>query len=390
MGITLILGGISYIITGIFVLYLFIYGVNIKRGSVSLKADVDTYTLRQKDSMDFKYALNVVFKIPFLFFVSLISPYYFVPATGEKEKRFFASDRKLLGTIKYVGNRRGVYVIGEFAIHISDPLGFFKRKIIVQDEKKIYVFPYVVPFEKLNIYLSEPTSGIKAKYQLNLDYTSIAGIRDYTTNDPLSMIHWKQTAHRDKLTVKELDFTASKRIQIVIDYYKKSTQFQDAASAIAASVANYTTQHHLPVGLITNGMPMENIAIGKGEFHLMQLFKTLALANNKKSEESVLFLKKLSLHLKFGSEIFFLEKDLTEKLMIELLKLKHYISRLNIVLLPDNTFVLPQEKPPRYYFKEAYYLTVLGRSKEALAKDGIFVYPILGKDYASKLEMVRR
>ncbi len=86
--------------------------------------------------------------------------------------------------------------------------------------------------------------------------------------------------------------------------------------------------------------------------------------------------------------MFYIEKDISEEVMLSLMKIKPFVSRLNIVLLPDNTFVLPHEKPPRYYFKEAYYLTVLGHSKEALAKEGIYVYPILGKDYANKLEKV--
>ena len=388
--IVLVLGGVTYLILGIYVLYLLLYSLYIKKGSVSLKTDVNTYTVRQKDRADFSYTLNVDFRIPFLFTVSLVSPYYFVPAKGEKVNRFFTSRKILSGNIGYVGNRRGVYRVGKFDITISDPLGFLKRKVTVSDEKTVYVFPYVVPFQRLNVYLSEPINGIKAKYQLNMDYTSIAGVRDYSTNDPLSMIHWKQTAHRDKLTVKELDFTASKRIQVVVDYYKKNLQFQDASSAIAASITNYAIHHHLPVGLVTNGTPKENIKIDKGEFHLMQIFKVLALASGDDAIETAKFLESLSLNIKFGSEIFFIESDISERMMLLLLKLKPYVSRLNIVLLPDNTFVLPNENPPRYYFKEAYYLTVLGHSKEALAREGIFVYPILGKDYASKLEMTRR
>jgi uncharacterized protein (DUF58 family) len=388
--VVLILGGVSYLIFSMFFLYLMLYMIYIKKGSLTLKSNVETYTIRQRDRTRLQYNLSVSFTLPFLFTAFLVSPYYLVPASGEKENKFFATRKILSGNVEYVGNRRGVYKIGKFFVTVSDPFGFIKRKIEISDEKTIYVFPYMVPFEKLNIYLSEPVSGAKAKYQLNLDYTSIAGVRDYLTNDPLSMIHWKQTAHRGKLTVKELDFTASKRVQIMVDYYKKNLQFQDAASAIAASIANYSIYHHLPVGLITNGMPKEDIKINKGNFHLMTILKALALASSDEAEPAIEFLRKVATRLEFGSELFFIEKDVNEELMLELLKLKPYVSRLNIILLPDNTFVLPHEKPPRYYFKEAYYLTVLGHSKETLAREGIFVYPILGKDYASKLEMIRR
>jgi uncharacterized protein (DUF58 family) len=359
-----------------------------KNGTVVLKTDVDTHTIKQYDYVNFLYDLKIKFTLPMVYFITLNSTYYFVPAEGEREKRIFASSGRITGKIRYVGNRRGVYDVGSFALHINDPLGFFKRKINVYDKKRVYVFPFVVPFDKLNIYLSEPLSGIKAKYQINSDYTSIAGVRDYIQGDPLSMIHWKQTAHRNKLTVKELDFTASKRILIVLNLYKKNLQFQDSAAAIAASIANYSISRHLPVGLIVNGTPPEDLPLGENSFHLMKLFKLLALASDEDAVSIEKFLRTLSSKLPFGVEVFFIDKDITRDTMLSLMRIKPFVSRLNIVLLPDSTFVLPHEKPPRYYFKEDYYLTVLGYSKEALAKEGIFVYPILGKDYASKLEKV--
>jgi len=388
--LSLIFGSIFYIITALYIAYLVIYGSTINKGKVFLQTDVSNYTLRQKDALDFFYTLKVDFPVPFVFLVTLSFPYYFVPFKGEKSKRIFAKKNVLKGKIKFVGNRRGVYDVGKFTLRISDPLDLFRREENASAIRRIFVFPYIVPFEKLNIYLSEPVSGIKAKFQLNRDYTSIAGVRDYTTQDPLSMIHWKQTAHRGKLTVKELDFTASKRIQIAIDLYKKNLQFQDSSCSIAASIGYYAVYHHLPVGIIVNGSPTEDINIGRGTFHLMQVLKTLALTNNAGSSATLRFINSLPLKIDFGVELFFIEKDLNKEVMLLLLKLKPYVSRLNIVLLPDNTFVLPHEKPPYYYFKEMYYKEVLGRSKEALAREGIYVYPILGKDYASKLEEVRR
>ncbi len=386
---SLIFGRAFYVVTALYIVYFIIYSNAINKGKVSLQTKVNVYTLHQKDTLNFFYTLRVDFSVPFVFLIMLSYPYYIVPLKGEKEKRKFVRKSTLKGAIKFIANRRGVYDVGEFIVHISDPLNLFVKREVVSVTHRIFVFPYIVPFERLNIYLSEPVNGIKAKFQLNRDYTSIAGVRDYTTQDPLSMIHWKQTAHRGKLTVKELDFTASKQIQIAVDLYKKNLQFQDASCAIAASIAYYAVHHHLPVGAIINGRPSDDINIRRGSFHLMQLLKALALASSYNAEDTLKFINSLLLKIGSGTELFFIEKDLTKNIMLALLKLKPYVSRLNIVLLPDNTFVLPKEKPPYYYFKEAYYKEVLGRSKEALARDGIYVYPILGKDYASKLEKVR-
>jgi uncharacterized protein (DUF58 family) len=384
----LIFGQVFYLLLAAYIIYFFVYKNSIDRVNISLKTNISSFTFRQRDSFTFSYSLKFDSQLPQLFLLNFMFPFYIVPVEGKKKEKVFARNSEFIYTFKCKANKRGIYEIGTLEAITYDPLGLFIKKQVFSDYKKIFVFPFLVPFEKLKIYLSEPIEGLKAKYKINRDYSYVAGVRDYTEDDPVSRIHWKQTAHKGSLLVKEFDFSASKKIIVSVNFYgrSKNTSFEDYSTSIAASICYYAFRNHLPFGVIVNFSGIERSDVKAGEFHLMNVFKMLSLRINNPFPTSD-FIKQMSLLIPFGSELFYIDRDLTKDLMLEIIKLKHFASKINIILLPDNTFVLPNEKPPRYFFKESMYMKLLGQSADSLAKEGIFVYPILGKDYASMIEV---
>jgi len=371
-----------------YVVYALVYYYFIKRGSIELKTHVDNYTLRQRDILHLKFSFHLHFSIPYLFSVSIKTPDYLVPASNRLNIEAFRAKFDLENEILLKANRRGQYEVGEFDLIVSDLFGVVHREQKVSDVKKIFVFSLLVPFEKLKIHLSEPLEGLKAKYVLNPDYSYIAGARDYNENDPVSLIHWNQTAHRGRLTVKEFDFSASKRLIIIINLDSKSLKFQDYATSLAASICYYAQKFHLPFGVIINSKELIITKIGRSDLHLMETFKTLSMTGDDEiglKEED--FISRITDRIPFGAEVFYVDKTLSPYFKLKIMDLKKNASKLNIVLLPDETFLLPQEKPPRYYFREPYYFKVFGQSRDELAKEGIYVYQILGKDYSSMMEI---
>ncbi len=374
-----------YLLLILTVIYTVVYSVTFRKYLLKLRTQINTHTIHQNDIFSLSYQLNFGFKLPVLVSVNISFPHYIVLNQGEKNIKVFSRNQKMEKVILCKGNKRGTYSVGKFIVDISDPLGFFKLEKLLIDAKKIFVFPFLIPIEKLKIHLSEPIEGIKAKYQLNRDYTYVAGVRDYTFEDPVSMIHWKQSAHKGKLSVKEFDFSASKKIVIALNLFGKNTAFEDYASAIAASICYYAFKFHLPFGVIIGSKDILYSGVGNSEFHLAQVFKDLSMTH-KETLSTEKFLSKINHYVPFGAELFYIDKDVDFKAMLAIMGIKPFLAKINVVLLPDNIFVLPSEKPPMYFFKETEYLKVLKNSKEALAKEGINVYPILGKDYLSLLE----
>ncbi|MGB9694411.1 MAG: DUF58 domain-containing protein [Caldisericaceae bacterium] len=385
---TLVFGQVFYLLTLLFVIYLLVYAKPVNNLNVRLRINSSSLTLRQRDRLSLVYEMSFDTLLPQLIDVNFELPFYIVPMKGNKKEHvFIRHDGDFSYQFECKANRRGTYEIGEVEVISHDPLGLFVKRYVVRDLKKVFVFPFLVPFEKLRIYLTDPLEGLKAKYQVNRDYSYVAGVRDYSEGDPVSMIHWKQTAHRGSLLVKEFDFSASKKIVVALNLYGKykNASYYDYSSSLAASICYYSFIHHLPFGVVANFEGFEKTQVASGEFHLMNVFKLLS-SDTKTPIATDDFIRRISLHIPFGSELFYIDGDLTEELMLSIINLKSLASKINIILMPDNSFVLPHEKPPNYFFKEATYMKLLGESTEALAKEGVFVYPILGKDYATIME----
>jgi len=384
----LIFGQVFYLLTLLFVLYIIIYNKPINSINIGLKVDSSSLTLRQRDKLNLSYKISFDTLLPHILAINFRLPFYIVPIKGNKKEEVFVNrHREFFYPFECKANKRGTYEIGEVEVIAHDPLGLFVKKYMAKDIKEVFVFPFLIPFDKLRIYLSDPIEGLKAKYQIHRDYSYVAGVRDYTQEDPVSMIHWKQTAHKGSLLVKEFDFSASKKIIVALNLCGKfkNASYEDYASSLAASICYYSFTNHLPFGVIANFEGIQNSRVNSTEFHLMNIFKMLSM-KTKSPMATEDFFKQMSLYIPFGSELFYIDRDLSRDLMIDIINLKTLTSRINILLMPDNTFVLPSEKPPHYFFKEAAYMKILGQSTEALAKEGIFVYPILGKDYATIIE----
>lgn len=383
--LSLIFGRWYYFILIITLLYFFIYQFSLKKTSFNLKVSLQPYTIHQGDSISINYLFDFNSLLPQQVFSEFIFPNYIVHKSGDRRLKVFARKMKIEKELMAGGTRRGVYDVGEMLISFSDPFGFFNLSKTINCFEKVYVFPFLVPIDKLKIHLSDPIEGIKAKYQNNRDYSYVAGVRDYNSMDPISMIHWKQTAHSGKLSVKEYDFTASKKIVIALNFFAKNAKFQDYASSLAASICYYANKRHLPFGVLINGGENKKLKVEANEFHLYESFKELSFYTEEACETNE-FILKISQFAPFGSEILYIDKEINELSMLKIMKIKPNFSKINIILILDDVFVLPREKPPFYYFKEAKYLRFLKDSIESLAKDGINVYPILGRDTIQVLE----
>lgn len=378
--LSILLGRYYYLLLFLGTLYFILYRTTLRKLVGSIKVSVFPQTVHQGDKISIDFECSVTCPMPVQVFETFKLPPYIVHSRGDIRHQILGRRIKENVSLICVGNRRGIYEVGEVFLGISDPLGFFSIGLSLKDTKKIYVFPFLVPLEKLRIRLTDPVEGMKAKYRNNKDYTYIAGVRDYVNGDPVSLIHWKQTAHRGKLSIKELDFTASKRIVIAINSYGKNQKFLDYASGIAASIAYYALKHHLPFGLTFNSENTKYAMLKSTEYHLYEIFKDLS-SFGEKARPTAEFVSLLPSLAQFGSELFYIDRDVDRNIMLSLMKVRAHFGRLNIVLLPDNVFVLPGEKPPLYYFKETEYFRLLKNSIESLSREGINVYPILGKDY---------
>ncbi len=383
---TAFFGFVFYLLLFFSVVYVIFYALALRKMKVVVDCDIRNYTTTQKSPFNINYTFLFNSFLPFKVLYKLELPPYIVSISNKSSILLFG--KKMADTLEanLVSNRRGIYEIGSATVVVTDPLNLFLFIKKYGKLKTIFVFPKVVPLSKLNIKLLDPYEGIKAKYRINFDYSYVAGVREYTLGDPVKLIHWKQTAHKGELVVKEFDFSASKRIYVAINNYKKSLKFLDAATSVSASILYYANKYHLPFSVIINTKDFVDIKLDSGEYHLLECFKILS-NNFSDAFETESFIKTLIQKSEFGSELFYIDKEINFDTLLLLFRLKYHFSKINIILLIDETFVFPEEKPPYYYFKEPPFINELNTLKDILEKEGVTLYPILGKDYLSLLEV---
>jgi len=148
------------------------------------------------------------------------------------------------------GRKRGVHPIGPLHVTVSDPFGFFSRRIALQTLSDAVIFPTPIPLTgdaaSAGIEAHLVAAGERARgAESGMEFY---GIRDYQPGDELRRIHWPATAHHAQLTVIEFDQGVSENMAVVVDT-RAGTEFGSGAHTTlevavraAASLARWTLE----------------------------------------------------------------------------------------------------------------------------------------------------
>jgi uncharacterized protein (DUF58 family) len=156
-------------------------------------------------------------------------------------------------------HRRGLFTLGPWQAHISDPFGLFLVTLDYPETRSILIYPQVVHLPTLPLPKGAATgTGRTSRRTLDVT-TNAAGIRQYAQGDSLNRIHWPTTAHLDRLMVKTFDLEPSGDLWIVLDL-DAAVQAGDGQESteeygviLAASLADKTLRENRAVGLAAYG-----------------------------------------------------------------------------------------------------------------------------------------
>jgi len=119
--------------------------------------------------------------------------------------------------------RRGRYVLEPLVARSSYPFGLAGRSIqlLPADEVIVLPKPARVDCEKLRTWLFRAWAGgddERRRLRRVVERESeIHGLRDYRAGDSPRRVHWKVTARRNRLTVREYEDSAPPRLLVVVD-----------------------------------------------------------------------------------------------------------------------------------------------------------------------------
>jgi uncharacterized protein (DUF58 family) len=123
------------------------------------------------------------------------------------------------GKAAYVLERlpRGRYAFEDTTAVIEDPLGFDRVELPLPTPGALLVYPRLVELERL---FSETGAAVRDGRRLLLRRPSgfdLHSVREYQQGESLRMVHWRSTAKRAQLMVKELEDSPRDEVAVVLD-----------------------------------------------------------------------------------------------------------------------------------------------------------------------------
>jgi len=150
---------------------------------------------------------------------------------------------------------RGVCPIGVEFVDMYDFLKIFKLRKKIKDNSILIVCPNIVPFSS-ELFSIAPAQeeGIGRKASLE-DYSSISDVRKYVYSDSMKRVHWKLSAKKDELLVKNYDHTNTMVTAIIIDNRTTESSVENPAALedvlieTAVSICKFNLDDNYPVML---------------------------------------------------------------------------------------------------------------------------------------------
>jgi len=174
---------------------------------------------------------------------------------------------------------RGKWRIVDLRLEGSDPLGLFQRRErTVEPMQFLAIPPYWLELPVSWSALLAPATRLMMTAE-RTELGEYRTVREYTPGDDIRHVHWRATAHRGKLSVKEYDRPREIQAQVwLVPVGQDGVMVPDAelAVSIAATLAHTFARAPMPTVLRALGLPPDIQGPGEGELFWRQLVSALA------------------------------------------------------------------------------------------------------------------
>ncbi len=264
---------------------------------------------------------------------------------------------------------RGEYRLGPLVVSSGDPFGLFRFDRHIGSTSRVIVYPAIVPVQTFASPSGILSGGEAQRRRSHSVTTNAAGVREYAPGDSYNRIHWRSTARKSRLLVKEfeldpladvwifLDLSASSLVQrpgIQQTFVNGATLVDDGASSlsefhlpasteeygvvIAASIARHFLEKRRSLGFLTYGPHREILYPDRNMHQLNQLLEILAVVKGISDFDLEHMLDLNSEYLARGVTLVIITADQTEGWVKQAQTLSRRGIRIIAVLLDPESF----------------------------------------------------
>jgi uncharacterized protein (DUF58 family) len=136
------------------------------------------------------------------------------PAVGSGLR---GGDRAVEFTYRVTGARRGIHPLGPLSVTSTDPFGLARRSNVLGERTRVTVAPAIVDLPALANFAGETGGTLHTTTnQLGQGADNLVA-RPYAPGDSMRRIHWRASAHRDALMVRQEEQESTPEATVVLD-----------------------------------------------------------------------------------------------------------------------------------------------------------------------------
>jgi uncharacterized protein (DUF58 family) len=179
--------------------------------------------------------------------------------------------------------QRGVYSLGPWQLHLSDPLGLFLAIQTYHEIKEVIVFPPLAPLPD-HLLAHHQTRGEhrRLRHVIEADTINASTTRPFVPGDTLNRVHWATSARRQQLYIKTFEPETSSRVWLIPDLEasvqlgrgKDSTL--ETTAILLASLSNQLLRDNLAVGIFARDANTHIALPQKNKAHLWSILRIIA------------------------------------------------------------------------------------------------------------------
>ena len=231
--------------------------------------------------------------------------------------------------------KRGYYQLKYMTMTSTNMLGTEEYTMDREECASIAVYPNIKDLRGSLIPANTTQGDFSIKRWIIEDPMVITGVRTYSRNDSLKNINWKATAKNQQLLVNKYDYTADKKIMIILNLERQEYSLNiddiraiEESLEVCASVASMMNETGIPVGFATNSHTLGPIEAGvlepdTGDKNMTAILESLARVSYFKKYRSRELLKLLVSSFSWGTEIVVVTPAISEELISDLQSLNN-------------------------------------------------------------------
>lgn len=220
-------------------------------GTVSRQISTDLLTVSETSRVTVRFALRAI-RVPHGLWHDVLPD----AVSGDSSGEYPAES----GQISYLitGVRRGVWPIGPLVLRTVDPFGLAQREQEFGEHRTVTVVPEVFALAPLTVKVGAAGGTAQTSSSRLGQGSDNLSPRRYISGDSMRRIHWRATAHRGQLMVRQEEEESSPDALVVLDRSSLRWDAADgsedaafeAAVSLCASAAIHLTDEGYGVDVI--------------------------------------------------------------------------------------------------------------------------------------------